>query len=151
VNTKEFKYDQRWSWRQANPYTMAFVYPQSHQPLIVKGGLKQVREFIDGRYIALVNYTHWYKRKFRSYHSISNFEDSYQVYHGLLIPNKWPRPLEEHDYKIAEELYHKKHWVLIVYTDVNIEVARFEFRRPPRRWLHELDTYVKMNASPKKI
>ena len=79
---KTFDYDPQYSWKRGNPFTITFIYPKSSldSKFIVKGGCKDVENFLDLYKIPFIGYkSFWYRGSTRGYW-FTNIEDLYFLF-----------------------------------------------------------------------
>jgi len=130
---KEFEYNPVRSFRDGNPYTMAFCYPHPlyHRPFVVKGGFKDCNEYLKTLdYPIFVHLVFYYKgstrRIFKFYQLDSNLALNEQV---SFPPKKKGKRLWE--------LYLRG-------SGLGVRTKTLAtFKRVPRRWIRELNLYVK--------
>jgi hypothetical protein len=110
-----FPWDKIGSYRNANPYSIYFVYPQNEKPFIIKGGSKDCERFLKAHpNPAIYYYSFWHKGKHRGgwlthkfFISISRYDSNYRLVNGYIlskggqvikrvrrIPRKW---IKEYD------------------------------------------------------
>ena len=147
---KEFDYDPIKSYRNGNPYTIAFVYMQN-ESFCVKGGANDVHKFIldytDGKpYI--VHKTYFGDGESRWFVSIENLSGKNQAY---INGPKWPSENCEREYdfsygihyndnKIIKKVRNVMRHELIVFSEDGNRFTK-KFRRVPRGWIKELDQF----------
>lgn len=121
---KEFDYNPIGSYRDVNPYDIAFCYPHPlyHRPFIVKGGVKYTRKYLRKLNIPMVVHHTFYQR--------GRHRRLVQLY-GVDI-----------NLQISKDFYHEnvKKFQLKRFGDKREVLA--EFKRIPRRWIRELNLYV---------
>ncbi len=125
---KDMEYSPIRSFTDANPYTIAFVYPRNGKGIVVKGGANAVEEFIKIGYpVSLVYLTFWKDGIHRSFASIYGMEN---VYLNRNATNDKGR-------------LHKKHWELVYYPLDSKEVITKRYRKPPRGFPNILKLILK--------
>lgn len=121
---KEFDYNPIGSYRDVNPYDVAFCYPHPlyHKPFIVKGGVKDTRKYLRKLNIPMVVHHTFYQR--------GRHRRLVQLY-GV-----------DKRLQISKDFYHEnaKRFQLKRFGDKREVLA--EFKRIPRRWIRELNLYV---------
>jgi len=130
---KEFEYNKIGSWYDGNPYTIAFCYPKDFSPFIVKGGIIDVRSHIEKKMLGkafLVYYTMFWKGKTRTIIDIylGNTKNSAYLRNRENLCNK-----------------HQHYQLIVFLKNTNVSgTLSFEkwFRRPPRKWIKELNPYI---------
>ena len=126
---KEFDYDIRKSFRNANPFTIAFCYPYPlyDTNFIVKGGLNDVEKFIKKQNTPIiVHYSMWRHGRSRNIIRFENFNKKYAFH---FIRKEYPKGKMQL-IKIEGNLRRSNREVLAT------------FKRIPRKWLRELNPYV---------
>jgi len=140
---KEFAYNKIGSFRNANPYTIAFVYPQVGEACVIKGGLNDVKKYAEKNYpIAIVKYTFFSKGKHRGYYRFNGEKDGYYIRFIKSAPSYKAQP-EEWGFPAKEG-----HRCQVSVSGPFLsgvgrqEVFKKELRRLPRRWMKELNPYM---------
>jgi len=137
---KEFPYNKIGSYEAANPFTIAFVYPQSGEACVVKGGLNDVKKYIDANYpIAIINYTFFHKGTHRGYYSFNGEKNGCHITFKKSAPS-YRRQEGTFGYIPAKQ----GHRCQVIVTCYKSEGTGFkkELRRLPRCWMKELNPYV---------
>lgn len=125
---REFEYNKIGSWSEGNPYTIAFCYPKKSPPFIVKGGLVNVRIYVEREALTesmIVHYTLFWHKKTRTTFSIylaKNFISAY-LFERINEKNK------------------KQRYELKISNSCGLFTLKW-FKRPPRRWIKELNPFV---------
>ncbi len=111
------------SFRNRDPYTIAFVYHPAGHGVVLKGGLNMIEvELKSKKTPALVNMTFWYHGRHRSYWTLKNVPDVHLSF-TFIKDNikKYGRPY--------------------VILDNKGNVIK-KLRRVPRCWIKELNKYI---------
>ena len=114
---KEFPYTKIRSFARANPFTIAFIYPDDELdfPFILKGGLIDINYFLDSYKIPFIGYkSFWYHSEHRGIWSTNVT--------GILIKHQ-----------IKPETKYE----IIRYTPGRAELLK-TVKRIPRKWMKEL-------------
>jgi hypothetical protein len=129
---KEFVYDPKGCWAQANPYTMAFVYPRDGAPYIVKGGMKDVEPFLKNteKSPAIIHYTFWHYTIARRVIETINCGKVSIARKGSAKHGVW-------EISIADK-------------GVSPYIIIAGMRKLPRKWIKELDEYIQVKAEESK-
>jgi len=124
---KEFPYTRFGSFRNENPYTIAFIYPQVSEPYIVKGGYQNVREEYDRIcQPAIVHETKWYHGSHRTTIRLFNLPSNIEIF--------------ERSKNCTFFSACNKH---IKWAIVNKKTSFIHpLRRLPRKWIQELDQFT---------
>jgi hypothetical protein len=134
---KEFPYNKLGSYREANPFTIAFVYPQSGEACVVKGGLNDVKKYIDANYpIAIINYTFFAKGINRGYYRVNGEKKGYH------ISFKKSRPSYRKEEGMWGHPAKQGHRCMVIIFGMGGNCFEKEVRRLPRCWMKELNPYV---------
>lgn len=131
----EFDYNPIGSYRDVNPYDIAFCYPHPlyHRPFIVKGGNQDVRKYLKKLNIPMVVHHTYYQRG-----NHRRIVELYGVEKGLYISKKFT-------YDDGKYLISKKFQLTASASPRRGRRNRkilAEFKRIPRRWIRELNLYV---------
>jgi hypothetical protein len=133
---KEFEYDSRRSFTTGNPYTMAFCYPHPlyHKPFIVKGGYRDCDEYLsDLDFPVFVHVVFFYKGTTRRIFKFYNIDER------MMLLEERPSFLPG-----GRKKKKKRKWKLYLRGKVGeISEDLAIFKRVPRRWIRELNLYVK--------
>jgi hypothetical protein len=67
LKSTEFSWNKVGSFKNRNPYCIAFCYPSEGKPYVLKGGINTIETILKGTKIpVVVNQTYWKDKKFRS-------------------------------------------------------------------------------------
>ena len=133
---KEFEYNPIGSFRDVNPYDVAFCYPHPlyHRPFIVKGGVRDTRKYLRKLNIPMVVHHTFYQRgKHR------RLVQLYGVDKRLQISKDFSYDQENENVYLKSRKFQLKR--LGKGLGDKREVLA-EFKRIPRRWIRELNLYV---------
>jgi hypothetical protein len=137
---KEFTYDKIGGYRKGNPFTIAFVYPQSGEACIVKGGLNDVQKYVKENYpIAIINYQFFHKGQHRGYHSINGEKEGYYISFKKSAPSYRQQEYNS-GFGYSAKQGHRCQVTVRHYE--NESGFKKELRRLPRCWMKELNPYV---------
>lgn len=128
---KEFPYSKIGSWSRADGYTIAFVYPKGDTPFVVKGGMQDVKRYIESkgfiyerRQAAIIYYAIFCRGSTRTITDIIGLKnDTFALIKHINKSSK------------------RKCYSLIVYVDNQVVVNK-PLRRPPRCWMRELNQFI---------
>lgn len=122
---KEFDYNPIGSYRDVNPYDVAFCYPHPlyHRPFIVKGGHNDINKYLKKLNIPMVVHHTFYKGTRHR-----RIIELYGIEKGLRISK---------NYNFAGSDPSERYKLGKYGGDVLAE-----FKRIPRRWIRELNLYV---------
>jgi hypothetical protein len=150
---KEFPYDAMGSFVDGNPYTISFVYPQSGEPFVLKGGCNDVRrEYILINEPAIIHETYWFHGHSRLNVKLLNLPkiDIFakkdligDEFEGITKKIKWI--IYEKDFNLggpagAYQLVQRSCYRGTSSGKYTIVLA---MRRLPRKWIRELDRFTK--------
>ena len=126
---KEFDYNPIGSYRDVNPYDIAFCYPHPlyHRPFIVKGGNRDVTEYLRKLNIPMVVHHTFFKGARHR-----RIVELYGVDKELRITKNFSYDME------GRFTSSKKFQLRTSYGGRILA----EFKRIPRRWIRELNLYV---------
>lgn len=129
---KEFDYSPIGSFRNVNPYDIAFCYPHPlyHRPFIVKGGNRDVTEYLKKLNIPMVVHHTFYKGTRHR-----RIVELYGVDKELRITKSFSYDME------GRYTSSKKFQLMAFRTSYGGRILA-EFKRIPRRWIRELNLYV---------
>ena len=142
---KEFPYNKLGSYREANPFTIAFVYPQSGEACVVKGGLNDVQKYVEANYpIAIINYQFFHKGKHRGYYRFNGEKDGCHISFKKSAPSYRQQEYNGGFGYSAKQGHRCQVTVTCYEKGCKKEGKGFkkELRRLPRCWMKELDPYV---------
>lgn len=128
---EEFEYNPIGSFRDMNPYDVAFCYPHPlyHRPFIVKGGHRKIQEYLKKLNIPMVVHHTLYRKG--NHRTIVEF---YGVESRIYISRSygpWSGGL----------LRREKRYELVKIDNEGRRLLA-EFKRVPRRWIRELNLYL---------
>jgi hypothetical protein len=135
---KEFRYNPIRSFRDVNPYDMAFCYPHPlyDKPFIVKGGHQDVREYLKFLNIPIIaHHTLYRKKSHRTVYGLYCIDKNIQIRRDY----RWEE--ETRKYRKATRynlLLHKKN----MHGFMEKVKVLATLKRIPRRWIRELNLYV---------
>lgn len=121
---KEFPYDVKRSYRDSNPFVIAFVYSRYSKPYVLKGGNNDVEYYLRGKEPAVAHVTFWKEKWFKTSIRFYNFKhelnhtDEARIVFGL----------------------RKKHAIYTWRDGEKVLIANF--RRVPRKWIKQLERYI---------
>jgi hypothetical protein len=146
---KEFPYNIIGSFRDANPFVIAFVYPRNDKPCVVKGGCNDVEEYIKVNYpIAFVYETMWKEGKSRTNYLVVGCKKSLVIH---LVSPRTAMFIAKHSYENNRHYDKPIRWHLTVFERKGMYLSSgkplFEkyMKKPPRSWIKELDPYVSLD------
>lgn len=128
---KEFEYNPIGSFRDVNPYDVAFCYPHPlyHRPFVVKGGVKDTRKYLRKLNIPMVVHHTFYQRgRHRRLVQLYGVDKKLQISKDFSYDHENAKYLTARKYQLKR--FGSKREVLA------------EFKRIPRRWIRELNLYV---------
>lgn len=147
---KEFSYSPIRSWRNGNPFVIAFVYTRKDEAFIVKGGLTDVELWLENfskNTPCFVHLGFWKDKSCRhTQFKIFGLALRYSSY----CFQGWPRENKSYyddqfNLKVVKNVRNIYRHRLVIY-DKNGDgrTALFEksFRRLPRKWLKEFDKFI---------
>lgn len=126
---------------KSNLYCHAFVYPRRGEPCVYKGGVEDLEGLIQKNHpnsvVHLVFFNHGQTRNFMDI-NLARSDLSCYCSASWVTPEGVRADLRPHK---------KKRWVLTVYRktrhmDHSVKLLQRIFRRPPRRWIRELDRFL---------
>lgn len=120
-----FEYDRIRSWKDGNPFTIAFVYPQKSKPFVLKGGCNDVEFFLRNelKEPAIVNKTYWYRGSHRGSTIIYNNSNK-DIYF-----------CKDEDGKFTLKMFIREN------NNVFMQIIK-TVKRIPRKWMKELNEFV---------
>lgn len=141
---KEFDYSIIGSYRNVNPFTIAFVYPKNSKAYIVKGGLNDVKRYLEAdKEPSIRFFTMFHKKKSRTNVKIHGLNESFSV--GFLGP-KYPSENIRHDdfhnpYVEKNVRNIMRHELYVGYRSGKT-IYKKRLRKIPRKWMEELNEFV---------
>jgi hypothetical protein len=116
---KQFPYNRIHSFRDCNPYTIVYVYPNVGKPFVVKGGANDCANFFENyKTPAILHLTYWHHGYHRTFYKIININ----------VKSCYIRRIK----KRGRISYH-------LTTDINtIKILK----RVPRKWITELNDFI---------
>lgn len=130
---EDFAYSPRGSYRNFNPYDVAFCYPHPlyDRPFILKGGHQDIRKYLKKMNIPMIVHHTFYKKGNRRI-----VYEFYCVEKGIQIQKRYNFSPETKKY-----LY-SRYFELTLFNFTNPKKVLAKFKRVPRRWIRELNLYV---------
>ncbi|MFA7219033.1 MAG: hypothetical protein WC119_00710 [Synergistaceae bacterium] len=143
---KEFPYNVIHSWRDGNPFTIAFVYPKKGEPFIVKGGANDVNPFLGTLKTPCIAHIGYWKGNKCRYNGIKffGFNSRYKIY----CQSRWPKENRKTYDDIGNPIITKsvrnvfRHRLMVFDERAIGEVFNKSFRHVPRKWIKELDQFL---------
>ena len=138
---KEFEYDPRYSFSQFNPYDVAFCYPHPlyDRPFIVKGGHQAIRDYLKKMDVPMVvHHTLYQKGRHRILYGFYGLDKGIQINKRF----RYNKALQKY---LVSKYYELISWN---YGSGKPKKVLAKFKRGPRRWIREINLYVKMLSEP---
>ena len=130
-------------WSKSKPSCLAFCYPKSGKPFVLKGEYDQVKDFLrlNGQpivvHFVVYNGGKVFKNGTQKVYKVYGLDNKYEV---RFFPNVRVNPISN------ELLPHQRSFVVL--NDSKGFFFGRSFRQIPRSWIKELDDYVSVKASP---
>jgi hypothetical protein len=128
----EFTWDPAGSWRNGNPFTLAFCYPAEGSPYVLKGGSRTISNVMSKVTIpTVVHMTYWHKGKSRYMPMTFGFPSNVSIYF-------W-----RNAHKGSKRNGPRRYAEIVVRTNKSLSEKKFKMRRFPRCFPEQLREYVK--------
>jgi hypothetical protein len=150
----EFSWEPIRSFKDGNPWTIAFIYPRKEAGFIVKGGFNQIQEWVAASGIkrALIHYTMFGHQMNVNGGIDKTNRSSIHVLTGLPTVQAFVNNVTV-DTATGKKMPKNRRWRLSVYTTDGKKHRPFSgdgstlaldkrLRRPPRCWPKELDQFI---------